>query len=97
MAKSFIKTQSATTLADLVGITRKPLAQFFDEPELLAGANGGACFRLPGLGRLELVDCKASAARSQTTGEAVPVRAPRVVKIRIVKATKAALLRGKSK
>jgi DNA-binding protein HU-beta len=97
MAKSFIKAQSATTLADLVGITRTPLAHFFDEPELLADIHAGASFRLPGLGRVEPVDHKADTERNLTKGEGIPVKAPRVVKIRIAIAAKNAIFGCKKK
>jgi hypothetical protein len=97
MAKSFIKSQSATTLADLVGIRRKPLAHFSDEPELMAGPHAGAAFRLPGLGRPDLVERKADTEHSPTPGHTVKIKVRPGVKFRVVVATKAARPGGKTK
>jgi DNA-binding protein HU-beta len=95
MAKAFTKTQTVATLADLVGITRKQSAQYLDELAQLAYTQAGNSFKLPGLGKLELADRKAHVGRNLATGEAVKIEGRRVVKFRVTKAARVAILRGK--
>jgi DNA-binding protein HU-beta len=97
MAKPFTNTQSATALADLVGIVRRQPTHFFHKPALAAGPQAGACFRLPGLGKPRSADHKVHTGRSLATGHAVKIKARPAVKFRVVVAIKAALLGTKSK
>ena len=50
---------------------------------------------LPGLGKLVLVNRKARMGRNPATGEAIQIKAKRVVKFRVAKAAKDAILGGK--
>jgi DNA-binding protein HU-beta len=52
---------------------------------------------LPGVGRLVRVDRKASMGRNPATGEAIKIPAKKVVKFRVVKAVKDAIVPPKKK
>jgi DNA-binding protein HU-beta len=49
-------------------------------------------FTLPGLGKLVLVNRKARMGRNPQTGEAIKIPAKKVVKFRVAKAAKEAIL-----
>ncbi|MCK6563095.1 HU family DNA-binding protein, partial [bacterium] len=54
-------------------------------------------FTLPGLGKLVLRDTKARMGRNPATGEAIKIPAKKVVKFRIAKACKDAIVPPKKK
>jgi len=54
-------------------------------------------FVLPGIGRLVRVDRKARMGRNPATGEAIKIPAKKVVKFRVAKATKEAIVPPKAK
>ena len=54
--------------------------------------NAKDSFTIPGLGKLVLVDRKARLGRNPATGEQINIPAKRVVKFRIAKAAKDAIL-----
>ena len=54
-------------------------------------------FVLPGLGRLVRVERKARMGRNPATGEAIKISAKKVVKFRIAKAAKEAIVPSKAK
>jgi hypothetical protein len=54
------------------------------------GAKNG--FTVPGLGKLVLVNRKARMGRNPATGETIKIKAKRVVKFRVAKACKDAIL-----
>jgi DNA-binding protein HU-beta len=95
MAKALTKSQVASTLAEKVGITKKQSAQFIDELAALAYKNAKNSFTLPGLGKLVLVNRKARIGRNPATGEQIQIPAKKVVKFRVAKACKEAVLGGK--
>ena len=95
MAKALTKSQVAATLAEKVGITKKQSAQFIDELCTLAYKNAKNTFTLPGLGKLVLVNRKARLGRNPATGEQIQIPAKRVVKFRVAKAAKDAILGAK--
>lgn len=92
MAKALSKSQIASTLAEKVGLTKKQAAQFLDEIAALAYKNAKNTFTLPGLGKLVLVNRKARVGRNPMTGEQINIPAKRVVKFRVAKACKDAIL-----
>jgi len=92
MAKALSKSQVASVLAEKVGITKKQAVQFLDEQAALAYKNAKNTFTLPGLGKLVLVNRKARVGRNPMTGESINIPAKRVVKFRIAKAAKDAIL-----
>jgi len=95
MAKALTKSQVTAALADKVGITKKQTAQFLDELAALAYKNAKNSFTVPGLGKLVLVNRKARMGRNPATGEAIQIKAKRVVKFRVAKAAKDAILGAK--
>jgi DNA-binding protein HU-beta len=95
MAKALSKSQIASTLADKVGITKKQSAQFLDELAQLAYKQAKNTFSIAGLGKLVLVNRKARIGRNPATGEQIQIPAKRVVKFRVAKAAKDAILGGK--
>lgn len=95
MAKALTKSQVAATLAEKVEISKKQAAQFLDELASLAYKNAKNTFTLPGLGKLVLVNRKARQGRNPATGETIQIPAKRVVKFRVAKACKDAVLGAK--
>jgi len=95
MAKALTKSQIAATLAEKVGVTKKQSAQFIEELAALAYKNAKNTFTLPGLGKLVLVNRKARIGRNPATGEQIQIAAKRVVKFRVAKAAKDAILGAK--
>jgi len=54
-------------------------------------------FTLPGIGKLVLVKRKARMGRNPATGEAIKIPAKTVVKMRVAKAAKEAIVPGRKK
>jgi DNA-binding protein HU-beta len=95
MAKALSKSQVASTMADKIGITKKQANQFLEDLAALAYKNAKNTFTLPGLGKLVLVNRKARVGRNPATGEQINIPAKRVVKFRVAKAAKDAILGAK--
>jgi len=66
--------------------------QFLDDLAALAYKEAKNTFTLPGLGKLVLVNRKARMGRNPQTGEPIKIPAKRVVKFRVAKACKDAVL-----
>jgi len=92
MAKAMTKSQIMTKLAECNGVTKKDATAFVDSLIQLAYKEAKNGFTLPGLGKLVLVRRKARMGRNPQTGEAIKIPAKRVVKFRIAKAAKDAIL-----
>jgi DNA-binding protein HU-beta len=92
MAKALTKSQIADELATRSNITRKAAAEILEFIAELAYQNAKNSFTLPGLGKLVLVDRKARVGRNPATGETIQIKARRVVKFRVAKAAKDAIL-----
>jgi DNA-binding protein HU-beta len=92
MAKALSKSQIATAIAEKNGLTKKAVTEILDSIVQLAYKNAKNTFTLPGLGKLVLVDRKARMGRNPATGEAIQIKAKRVVKFRVAKAAKDAIL-----
>ncbi|HYG35097.1 MAG TPA: HU family DNA-binding protein [Clostridia bacterium] len=95
MAKALTKSQIAASLADNVGITKKQAVQTVEALVALAYKNAKNSFTIPGLGKLVLVNRKARMGRNPATGEQIKIPAKRVVKFRVAKAAKDAILGSK--
>jgi len=95
MAKALTKSQIADELATRSNITRKAAAEILEFIAELAYQNAKNSFTLPGLGKLVLVDRKARVGRNPATGETIQIKARRVVKFRVAKAAKDAILGAK--
>jgi DNA-binding protein HU-beta len=79
------------------GLTKKATGEFIEELVMLAYKEAKKGFVLPGLGKLVLVDRKARIGRNPATGEAIKIPAKKVVKFRIAKHAKDAILVKKGK
>jgi DNA-binding protein HU-beta len=97
MAKSLSKSQIAAHIAEAVGITKKQAVQTLETIAELAYKHAKNGFTLPGLGKLVLVNRKARMGRNPKTGEPIQIPARRVVKFRVAKAAKEAILGPKGK
>lgn len=92
MAKAMTKSQIADYLAKKVDIKKKVAVQFLEELANLAYKEAKNAFTMPGLGKLVLVNRKARMGRNPQTGEAIKIPAKKVVKFRVAKAAKEAIL-----
>ncbi len=92
MAKGMTKSQVAEHLAEKVGITKKVAAQFLEELASLAYKQAKNVFTLPGIGKLRLAHRKARMGRNPQTGAPIQIKAKTVVKFRIAKVAKDAIL-----
>jgi DNA-binding protein HU-beta len=92
MAKALSKSQLASEVAALSGLTKKASAELLDNLATLAYKHAKNTFTLPGLGKLVLVNRKARIGRNPATGAAIQIPAKKVVKFRVSKAAKDAIL-----
>jgi DNA-binding protein HU-beta len=95
MGKKMSKSQVIAHMADKLDIPKKVAAQGMEEFVKLAYREAKNTFTIPGLGKLVLVDRKARIGRNPATGEQINIPAKRVVKFRIAKQAKDAILGGK--
>jgi DNA-binding protein HU-beta len=95
MAKALTKSQIAASVAENVGITKKQAVLAVETLVTLAYKNAKNSFTIPGLGKLVLVNRKARMGRNPATGEAIKIPAKRVLKFRVAKAAKEAVLGAK--
>jgi len=86
------KMQIISALAEEMGISKKQAACGLAKLVSLAYTEAKNGFTLPGLGKLVLVDRKARMGRNPKTGETIQIPAKRVVKFRVAKAAKEAVL-----
>jgi DNA-binding protein HU-beta len=93
MAKMMTKSAVVSALADKCALTKKQVAEFMEEFQSLAikeaKKNG---FIVPGFGKLVLANRKARMGRNPQTGEPIKIPAKRVVKFRLAKVIKDAIL-----
>jgi DNA-binding protein HU-beta len=92
MAKALSKSQLEAEIAGKHGITKKQAGEILTSIVELAYKNAKNTFTLPGLGKLVLVNRKARMGRNPATGETIKIAAKRVVKFRVAKAAKDAIL-----
>jgi DNA-binding protein HU-beta len=92
MAKALSKSQLASELADKGGLTKKAGAELLDHLAALAYKHAKNTFTLPGIGKLVLVNRKARVGRNPATGATIQIPAKKVVKFRVAKACKDAIL-----
>jgi DNA-binding protein HU-beta len=86
------KSETMATMAEAVGITKKQAASFFEALCDLAYKQAKNSFTIPGIGKLVLVQRKARLGRNPATGEQIQIPAKKVVKFRVAKACKDAVL-----
>ena len=92
MAKAMTKSQIADFIAKKADIKKKLAVQILEDLAALAYKEAKNTFTLPGLGKLVLVNRKARMGRNPQTGEAIKIAAKKVVKFRVAKAAKDAIL-----
>ena len=97
--KPLSKSEMAATLAESVeGMSKKQVNQFLQAMAELAYKQAKNSFTIPGIGKLVLVNRKARMGRNPATGEPMEIKAKpasKVVKFRIAKAAKDAILGAK--
>ena len=90
--KPMTKSQITEAIATKAEITKKLAAQILEDLAGLAYKESKVGFTLPGLGKLVLVQRKARKGRNPQTGEEIKIPAKKVVKFRVAKACKDAVL-----
>jgi len=93
-AKPLTKAQLVGELAEKLGVTKKDVACFFDTLSEIAckETKKGGGFTLPGFGKLVMAKRKARIGRNPATGEEIKIKAKTVVKFRVAKACKDAII-----
>ena len=93
------QTQIIRQLGEKSGVGNKASKLFLQEFASLAVAETKkkGMFVMPGIGRLVRVERKARTGRNPATGEAIKIPAKKVVKFRIAKAVKDAIVPPKAK
>ena len=97
MAAGMTKTQLVRHLAEKVGANNKTAAAFLENlaDTAIKETKKNGVFVVPGIGRLVKAHRKARIGRNPQTGEAIQIKAKTVVKFRVAKAAKVAILGGK--
>ena len=93
------QSQIVQTLADKCELTKKQALVLLNtlSSTALGEVKKNGVFVVPGLGRLVRVDRKARMGRNPATGEAIKIPAKKVVKFRVAKAAKDAIVPPKVK
>jgi DNA-binding protein HU-beta len=92
MAKSMTKSAIIAHLANKAALSKKHVATVLDHLAALAAKEAKNGFQIPGLGKLALRNRAARMGRNPQTGEPIKIPAKRVVKFRVAKAMKDAVL-----
>ena len=93
MAKAMTKSAIIKTLAEKTELPRKQVVCLLEELCCLAYKEAKNAFTVPGLGKLVLVNRKARIGRNPATGETIQIPAKRVLKFRVAKVAKDAVLK----
>ena len=92
MAKPMSKAAIVDHLAKKAGMTKKAMSEFLEHLAALACKEAKNGFTVPNIGKLVLANRKARIGRNPQTGEAIKIPAKRVLKFRISKHCKDAVL-----
>ena len=94
MASGLTKTQLTRQLAEKLGTNNKTAAAFLEHlaDTAVKETKKNGVFVIPGLGRLVKAHRKARLGRNPQTGEPIQIKAKTVVKFRVAKAAKDAIL-----
>lgn len=95
MGKPMSKSAIIGHFANKFDMKKKMVATMFEELSNLAYKEAKNSFTLPGIGKLVLVNRKARIGRNPKTGEQIQIPAKTVVKFRVAKACKEAVLATK--
>lgn len=93
MAKSMTRSQIEDHIAKQTGVPKKTVKQVLAEMVELSYKEAKNSFTIPGLGKLVLVDRAARTGRNPRTGETIEIPAKKVVKFRLSKQCKDAVLK----
>jgi DNA-binding protein HU-beta len=91
-AKTLTQAQIIDKLATATELTKKQAKAVLDNLAALAYKEAKNGFTVPGLGKIVLVQRKARIGRNPATGEQIKIPAKKVVKFRVAKAAKDAIL-----
>lgn len=86
------KSQVAAHIASRFELKKKTAVSILEEIAQLSYREAKNSFTLPGIGKLVLVNRKARVGRNPATGEQIQIPAKTVVKFRVAKAAKEAVL-----
>jgi DNA-binding protein HU-beta len=86
------KSQTLAALAEKTELSKVQVAQVLEELASLAYVEAKNGFIMPGIGKLVLVNRKARIGRNPATGEQIQIPAKTVVKFRVAKACKEAVM-----
>ena len=89
------KSQLINYISEEAEVPRKTAARVIEVLGSCAYKEAKKGFTIPGLGKLVLVNRKARIGRNPATGEAIKIPAKKVLKFRIAKAAKDAILPAK--
>jgi DNA-binding protein HU-beta len=92
MAKSMTKSAIIAHLAQKSSLSKKQVTEVLDQLATLAVKEAKNVFIVPNFGRLVLANRKARMGRNPQTGEPIKIPAKRVVKFRLAKSIKDAVL-----
>jgi DNA-binding protein HU-beta len=95
MANALSKSQLAAAIAEKAEISKKQAVEILEHVAALAYKHAKDTFTLPGIGKLVLKNRAARMGRNPKTGETIQIPAKRVVKFRVAKACKDAILGSK--
>jgi DNA-binding protein HU-beta len=97
--KPMTKAQIVSYFAEKFELPKKSASGIIDEVAALAVSETkkAGSFTLPGIGKLVLAKRKARMGRNPATGEAIKIPAKTVVRMRVAKAAKDAIVPGKKK
>ncbi len=95
MAKALSKSQLAAAIAEKAELPKKKAGEILELIAALAYKHAKDTFTLPGIGKLVLRNRAARMGRNPKTGETIQIPAKRVVKFRVAKAAKDAILGSK--
>ncbi|MDR0305259.1 MAG: HU family DNA-binding protein [Chitinispirillales bacterium] len=90
--KALTQTQIIQKLADDEQLTRKQVKTFLENLAALAYKEAKNGFTLPNIGKIVLVQRKARTGRNPATGETIKIPAKKVVKFKVSKTAKDAIL-----
>ena len=95
--KPMTKAQIVSHFAEKFEVSKKIASGIIDEVAALAvsEAKKAGSFTIPGIGKLVLVKRKARIGRNPATGATIKIPAKTVVKMRIAKACKEAIVPGR--
>jgi DNA-binding protein HU-beta len=93
------QTQLVKSLAESNEVSNKQMKEILEKlaSTAIAEVKKNGVFVLPGIGRLVRVDRKARTGRNPATGETIKIPAKKVVKFRVAKAAKDAIVPPKVK